>query len=129
MQKVSRTAGAVLPLVLTVLLLDLTVLPQMVAVLLLASGTKKILPCLPPLSKTRDFGPERYYRSGAAVVQLWSGTTAQDPRQYRSGAVVKTYIRSSRGSTAAAFTKTATTSSNGLRIQRNQVCWKANDKG
>lgn len=40
---------AVLPLVLTVLPLDLTVLPQMVAVLLLASGTKKLHPCLPPL--------------------------------------------------------------------------------
>ena len=39
---------AVLPLVLTVLPLDLTVLPQMVAVLLLASGAKKILPCLLP---------------------------------------------------------------------------------
>ena len=76
----SRTAGAVLPLVLTVLPLDLTVLPQMVAVLLLASGTKKILLCLLPLSKTRDFGPERYYRLGAAVVLLWSGTTAQEPR-------------------------------------------------
>ena len=31
------------------------------------------------------------------------------------------------GSTAAALTKTATTFANGLRIQRNQVCWKAND--
>ena len=71
---------AVLPLVLTVLPLDLTVLPQVVAVLLLASGTKKILLCLLPLSKTRDFGPERYYRLGAAVVLLWSGTTAQEPR-------------------------------------------------
>ena len=40
-QKASRTARAVLLLVLTVLPLDLTVLPQMVAVLLLASGTKK----------------------------------------------------------------------------------------
>ena len=70
----------VLLLVLTVLLLDLTVLPQMVAVLLLASGTKKILLCLLPLSKTRDFGPERYYRSGAMVVQLWSSTTAQEPQ-------------------------------------------------
>ena len=40
---------AVLPLVLTVLPLDLTVLPQMVAVLMLASGTKKLHPCLPPL--------------------------------------------------------------------------------
>ena len=39
---------AVLPLVLTVLPLDLTVLPQMVAVLLLATGTKKIHPGLPP---------------------------------------------------------------------------------
>ena len=101
----------------------------MVAVLLLASGTKKILPCLLPLSKTRDFGPERYYRLGAAVVLLSSGTTAQEPRYYRSGAVVKNYIRSSRGSTAAAFTKTTTTFANGLRIQRNQVCWKANDMG
>ena len=79
MQKASRTAGAVLPLVLTVLLLDLTVLPQMVAVLLLASGTKKILLCLLPLSKTRDFGPERYYRSGAAVVLLWSGSKKLHP--------------------------------------------------
>ena len=90
----------------------------MVAVLLLASGTKKILLCLLLLSKTRDFGPERYYRFGAAVVLLSGG-----------GAVVKNYIRSSRGSTAAAFTKTATTFANGLRIQRNQVCWKANDMG
>ena len=55
-QKASRTAGAVLPLVLTVLPLDLTVLPLgvavlllRVAVLLLASGTKKIHLCLPPL--------------------------------------------------------------------------------
>ena len=63
---------AVLPLV-------LTVLPLGVAVLLLASGTKKILLCLLPLSKTRDFGPERYYRSGAAVVPLWSGSKNLDP--------------------------------------------------
>lgn len=62
-----------------VLPLDLTVLPQMVAVLLLASGTKKILPFLPPLSKTRDFGPERYYRLGAAVVLLWSGSKKLHP--------------------------------------------------
>ena len=39
--KASRTAGAVLPLDLTVLLLGIAVLPQMVAVLLLVSGTKK----------------------------------------------------------------------------------------
>ena len=67
---------AVLPLVLTVLPLWVVVLPQRVAVLLLASGTKKILLCLLPLSKTRDFVPEQYYRLGAAVVLLWSGTTA-----------------------------------------------------
>ena len=72
-KKARRTVGAVVPLV-------LTVLPQMVAVLLLASGTKKINPCLPPLDLIRDFGPERYYRLGAAVVPLWSGTTAQEPR-------------------------------------------------
>ena len=30
--------------------------------------------------KTRDFGPGRYYRLGATVVLLWSGTTAQEPR-------------------------------------------------
>ena len=70
----------VLPLDLTILPLGIAVLPQMVAVLLLASGTKKILSCLLPLSKTRDFGPERYYRLGAAVVLLWSGSTAQEPR-------------------------------------------------
>ena len=40
---------AVLPLVLTVLPLGIAVLPLRVAVLLLASGTKKIHPCLPPL--------------------------------------------------------------------------------
>ena len=60
--KDSRTAGAVLPLVLTVLPLDLTVLPQMVAPLLLASGTKKIHPGLPPQDMGRVFGPEWYYR-------------------------------------------------------------------
>ena len=64
----------ILPLGIAVLPLGIAVLSQMVAVLLLASGTKKILPCLLPLSKTRDFGPERYYRLGAAVVLLWSGT-------------------------------------------------------
>ena len=74
---------AVLPLVLTVLPLDLTVLRQMVAVLLLASGTKKILLCLLPLSKTLDFGPERYYRLGAAVVLLWSGSKKLHPLQSR----------------------------------------------
>ena len=79
--------------------------------------------------KTRDFGPGRYYRLGATVVLLWRGTTAQEQRYYRSGAVVKNYIRSSRGSTAAALTKTTTTFANRLRIQRNQVCWKANDMG
>ena len=61
---------AVLPLDLTVLPLGVAVLLLRVAVLLLASGTKKIHPCLLPLSKTRDFGPERYYRLGAAVVLL-----------------------------------------------------------
>ena len=40
---------AVLPLDLTVLPLGVAVLPQRVAVLLLASGTKKIHPCLPSL--------------------------------------------------------------------------------
>ena len=40
---------AVLPLDLTVLPQGVAVLPQRVAVLLLASGTKKIHPCLPPL--------------------------------------------------------------------------------
>ena len=69
----------VVPLDLTVLPLGVVVVLLRVAVLLLASGTKKILLCLPPLRKTRDFGPERYYHSGAAVVQLWSGTTAQEP--------------------------------------------------
>ena len=39
----------VLPLVLTVLPLGVVVLPQRVAVLLLASGTKKLHLCLPPL--------------------------------------------------------------------------------
>ena len=70
----------VLPLVLTVLPLGVAVLLLRVAVLLLASGTKKILLCLLPLSKTRDFGPERYYRLGATALLLWSGTTAQEPR-------------------------------------------------
>ena len=53
---------AVLPLVLTVLPLGIAVLPQRVAVLLLASGTKKIHPGLPPQDLGRVFGPERYYR-------------------------------------------------------------------
>ena len=78
----------VLPLALTVLPLGIAVLPQVVAVLLLASGTKKIHPCLLPLSKTRDFGPERYYRSGDAVVPLQAVVPL--PR-----AVLKNYIRGS----------------------------------
>ena len=49
-KKAKRTFGAVVPLVLTVLPLDLTVPPQMVAVLLLASDTKKIHSCLLPWS-------------------------------------------------------------------------------
>ena len=61
-QKASRTAGAVLPLVLTVLPLGIMVVPQRVAVLLLVSGTKKIHPGLPPQDLGRVFGPERYYR-------------------------------------------------------------------
>ena len=97
---------AVLPLVLTVLQLDLTVLPLGIAVLLLASGTKKILPCLPPLSKTRDFGLERYYRLGAAVVLLWSGSKKLHPLQF---AVVPLQPFQN--------TKTATTFANGLRIR------------
>ena len=48
-QNTSRTAEVVLPLVLMVLPLGVAVLPLRVAVLLLASGTKKIHPCLPPL--------------------------------------------------------------------------------
>ena len=28
--------------------------------------------------KTRDFGPGQYYRLGAMLVLLWSGTTAQE---------------------------------------------------
>ena len=40
---------AVLPLDLTVLPLGVAVLPLRVVVLLLASGTKKLHPCLPPL--------------------------------------------------------------------------------
>ena len=47
---------------------------------LLGAVLPRLLPWLLPLSKTRDFGPERYYRLGAAVVLLWSGTTAQEPR-------------------------------------------------
>jgi len=117
-QKASITARAVLPLVLMVLPLGIAVLLLRVAVLLLASGTKKILPCLPPLDKTRDFGPEWYYRSGAAVVPLWSGSKKLHPLQ---AAVVPLQPFKN--------TKTATTSANGLRIQQNQVCWKANDMG
>ena len=50
---------AVLSLDLTVLPLGVVVLPQRVAVLLLASGTKKIHPCLSPQYLGRVFGPER----------------------------------------------------------------------
>ena len=71
---------AVLPLVLMVLPLGIVVLQQRVAVLLLASGTKKLHPGLPPQDLGRVFGPERYYHLGAMVVLLWSGTTAQEPR-------------------------------------------------
>ena len=48
-KKARRTIGAVVPLDLTVLPLVVAVLLLRVAVLLLASGTKKIHPCLPPL--------------------------------------------------------------------------------
>ena len=48
-------AGAVVPL-------DLTVLPLGVAVLLLASGTKKLHPGLPPQDLGRLFRSKRYYR-------------------------------------------------------------------
>ena len=52
---------AVLPLDLTVLPQGVAVLPQRVAVLLLASGTKKIHPGLPPQDLGRVFGLEWYY--------------------------------------------------------------------
>ena len=49
-KKARRIVGAVVPLDLTVLPLGVAVVLLRVAVLLLASGTKKIHPCLPPLN-------------------------------------------------------------------------------
>ena len=48
-KKTRRIVGAVVPLDLTVLPLGVAVLLLRVAVLLLASGTKKLHQCLPPL--------------------------------------------------------------------------------
>ena len=56
--------------------------------------------------KTRDFGPERYYRLGAAVVLLWSGSKKLHPLQF---AVVPLQPFQN--------TKVDTTSANGLRIR------------
>ena len=53
---------AVVPLDITVLPLGVAVLLLRVAVLLLASGTKKIHPCLLPMDLGRVFGLEQYYR-------------------------------------------------------------------
>ena len=103
---------AVLPLVLTVLPLGVAVLPLRVAVL------KKYI-----RAYHRWTCDEFLVRSGttavvAAVVPLWSGSKKLHPLL---SAVVPLQPFQN--------TKTATTSANGLQIQRNQVCWEASDKG
>ena len=61
----------------------------------------------------------------AAVVPLWSGSKKLHLLQAVVAAVVATVVPLQPFKN----TKTATTSANGLRIQQNQVCWKANDMG